>query len=336
VTGTRMPVGSMPASSGLLPTMLARADAMAAVRASVDRVLITVAEATHEQANSLAVTWEGYDARQTAIGSTNAVISSLAEGADRIVAESGLAAGFSLETVLPFHRSEYITDFKTQESSAKFNELLKRATSVFSLDGNVDERPRAYEAASFVMLANIDLLIAIWDGSEANGIGGTAQIVSRAIADGIPVVWIDPANPEALQLSWSRPDEVPLANVNARPKEAFCTANYASITQAIKETLLPPMQAESEGSLKTYFGEQERRWILFPWFPIILWVYTGRQLRSTDFRLPAFLVEMQTRWNNYFSIMPEDKSQRPAIETISLPAYSDADPHESPHFQMTP
>jgi hypothetical protein len=29
--------------------------------------------------------------------------------------------------------------------------------------------------------------------------------VSRAIADGMPIVWIDPAQPGILRLSWARP-----------------------------------------------------------------------------------------------------------------------------------
>ena len=51
------------------------------------------------------------------------------------------------------------------------------------------------------MLANIDVLVAIWDGQLAAGTGGTAQIVSRAIDDGILVVWMEPNRPDAVQIS---------------------------------------------------------------------------------------------------------------------------------------
>ena len=122
-------------------------------------------------------------------------MSSLAEGSDRLVAEAGLAGGYVLEAVLPFARAEYARDFATPESLAAFERLLGHAVAVFELNGDAGERSRAYEAAGFVMLANVDLLIAIWDGEEAAGVGGTAQIVSRAIADGIPVIRLDPQNP---------------------------------------------------------------------------------------------------------------------------------------------
>jgi len=45
------------------------------------------------------------------------------------------------------------------------------------------------------MLANVDGLIAIWDGEIAAGTGGTAQAVERAIAEGLMVIWIEPVHP---------------------------------------------------------------------------------------------------------------------------------------------
>jgi hypothetical protein len=129
------------------------------------------------------------------------VVSSLAEGADRLVAEAGLAAGFTLQAVLPLPRDEYARDFATVESRAAFESLLARASDVTELPGDADARPRAYEAAGLLMLARIDILIAIWDGEPAAGTGGTAEIVDRALADGILVVWIESARPEAMQLS---------------------------------------------------------------------------------------------------------------------------------------
>ncbi len=129
------------------------------------------------------------------------VVSSLAEGADRLVAETGLAAGFILQAVLPLPRNEYARDFATAKSRAAFENLLARASEVIELPGDAGARPRAYEAAGLLMLARIDMLIAIWDGEPAAGTGGTAEIVDRALADGILVVWIEPARPETMQLS---------------------------------------------------------------------------------------------------------------------------------------
>ena len=214
------------------------------LRATVGRVLTATVAAANDVEHEFNARWPqgGRAAASQPSGMPAApanfvVISSLAEGADRIVAESGLAAGFALEAVLPFARAEYARDFHTPESRGAFDRLLGTAASVVELDGPADVRPRAYEAAGLVMLANVDLLIAIWDGRSAEGFGGTGDIVSRAIADGIPVVWIDPAAPERLQLCCSRADEVPPAHAGAQPKDTFRAADEARIGECIAEIL---------------------------------------------------------------------------------------------------
>jgi hypothetical protein len=164
------------------------------------------------------------------------IVSSLAEGSDRIVAAAGLAAGFALQVVLPFKRAEYALDFEAQASRREFEELLARASDVFELDGAANERPRAYEAAGLFMLANIDVLIAIWDGEVAAGVGGTAQIVERAIADGIVVVWIEPSHPNAIRISW------PGAGASAGLKSTFRPADVATVAGVAAKIFTSPTQ----------------------------------------------------------------------------------------------
>ena len=192
----------------------------APLRAHIDRILAAIA-ATARKANA---------------ASALVIVSSLAEGSDRIVAAAGLAAGFALQVVLPFNRAEYARDFETQASRREFEQLLDRARDVFELDGAADERPRAYEAAGLFMLANIDVLIAIWDGEVAAGVGGTAQIVERAIADGIAVVWIEPTHPNAIQISW------PGAGTRAGLKSTFRPADVLTVARTVEDILTSPTQ----------------------------------------------------------------------------------------------
>jgi len=289
------------------------------LRALLDRILATTVKTAHEVESD-------YPGGQFANSTSEFVIvSSLAEGSDRIVAEAGLAAGYGLEAVLPFGRAEYARDFETPESRAAFERLLARAAAVFELDGAADERPRAYEAAGFVMLANIDLLVAIWDGGEAAGVGGTAQIVSRAIADGIPVVRVDPRQPSLMQMAWRRAGDLAPAHADAQPKLTFRSADEAAVALAIKETLALPEPDEARQSLAQYLVETERSWNFCPWYPLLLWVFAGRRPRLTDFRLPSPLAETKAQWESYFTILPKDRAQRPAIERILLSAFSAAD-----------
>jgi hypothetical protein len=190
------------------------------LRAVVERMLAAIVD-TARRANS---------------ASAFVIVSSLAEGSDRIVAAAGLAAGFALQAVLPFDRAEYARDFETQISRKEFEELLARARDVFELDGKADQRPRAYEAAGLFMLANIDVLIAIWDGEVAAGIGGTAQIVERAIADGIVVVWIEPSHPNAIRISW------PGAGASAGLKNTFRPTDVATVAGVAEKIFTSPTQ----------------------------------------------------------------------------------------------
>ncbi len=180
-------------------------------------------------------------ARKANTASAFVIVSSLAEGSDRIVAAAGLAAGFALQAVLPFDRAEYERDFETQMSRREFEELLARAGDVFELDGKADQRPRAYEAAGLFMLANIDVLIAIWDGAVAAGAGGTAQIVERAIADGIIVVWIEPNHPNAMQISRPGSGAAP-AGATAGLKNTFRPADLPTIVRAVEDIPTSPTQ----------------------------------------------------------------------------------------------
>ena len=191
----------------------------APLRAQIDRLLAAIAAA----------------ARKANSATEFVIVSSLAEGSDRIVAEAGLAAGFALQAVLPFARAEYERDFETQMSRREFEALLARAGDVLELDGAADQRPRAYEAAGLFMLANIEVLIAIWDGAVAGGIGGTAQIVERAVADGIAVVWIEPTHPNAMQIS--RPGAAAPAGAAAGLKSTFRPADAATVARAVEDLL---------------------------------------------------------------------------------------------------
>lgn len=122
------------------------------------------------------------------------VISPLAEGADRIVAEEALALGYSLQSPLPFPRYEYERDFATSVSKAAFDALLNRASEVVELAGSRAAANQAYEAVGRWVLLHSDVLIAIWDGKPPAGQGGTGQIIAEALTKHITTIWIQPAH----------------------------------------------------------------------------------------------------------------------------------------------
>jgi hypothetical protein len=129
------------------------------------------------------------------------LISSLAEGADRLAAKAALAAGFALDVLLPCPPAIYGETFADDASRQEFAALLASARSrlVLPLAGGADQTqaerlPRSFEAAGLVMLAQSDILVAVWDGLPARGRGGAGEIVDEAARRGAPIVVVDPAN----------------------------------------------------------------------------------------------------------------------------------------------
>ena len=127
------------------------------------------------------------------------LLSPLAEGADRLVAEIALAHGARLICPLPFARAEYEKDFATPDSLAAFRSLLARAEGrVIELPGGRgDAETSSYAAVGEYVARNADLLIALWDGAPGQGPGGTADTVRFAACHGTPTICLDPRIPAA-------------------------------------------------------------------------------------------------------------------------------------------
>jgi hypothetical protein len=122
------------------------------------------------------------------------VLSSLAEGADRILAERFLLIpSASLWVPLPLPEEEYLKDFETSESKEEFYRLLGKAERVIHLPAT-DKREEAYLAAGKYILENSNVLIAIWDGKPAQGMAGTGEVIALARERGLPMAWIHAGN----------------------------------------------------------------------------------------------------------------------------------------------
>lgn len=122
------------------------------------------------------------------------VMSALAEGADRLVAEAILARADSwLIAVLPLPAEEYATDFTSADSRSGFERLLSRADEVIVMKPRAT-RDESYESAAHYVVGHCDILVAIWDGKNAQGRGGTAETIARARHLEIPIAWIRAGN----------------------------------------------------------------------------------------------------------------------------------------------
>jgi hypothetical protein len=92
---------------------------------------------------------------------TLVAVSSLAEGADRLVVRELLAEpGSRLEAILPMARSAYVNDFAEAGSKREFRQLLELASQIRQAPGHPSPE-EAYEWAGRRVVDRCDALIAI-------------------------------------------------------------------------------------------------------------------------------------------------------------------------------
>ena len=117
-------------------------------------------------------------------------VSNLADGADQLFAAQVLAAGGTLEVVLPCEG--YAGSLIAEESRARFEELRRAAASVLTMP-YPEPSDQAFLAAGQTLVDRCDHLFAVWDGRPPRGLGGTADIVTYARARGLPVtvLWVE-------------------------------------------------------------------------------------------------------------------------------------------------
>ena len=165
------------------------------------------------------------------------LVSPLAEGADRIVAEAGLEAGFELYAPLPFAQSEYENDFP--QSVEAFRALLKQAQTL-ELDGARAFADQSYREVGRFVVRNCDLLIAIWDGAPERGVGGAGEIVQFAARARIPIWWIDAMG--------AAPDRLLLEPRDLRAEESAPIGDKAkaALVDYLEQSVFPPAFAEPE------------------------------------------------------------------------------------------
>lgn len=113
-------------------------------------------------------------------------VSALAAGADQLFARLILAAGHDLEVVVPCDGYDSTFD----DGGATFRSLLVRATKVRHLPFP-EPSEEAFFAAGKAVVDGSDLVLAVWDGKAAKGLGGTADVVAYAKEThvAVEVIW---------------------------------------------------------------------------------------------------------------------------------------------------
>jgi hypothetical protein len=238
--------------TGHRPNRLETAD-HGSLRRQIEEALKIIRGATQKAATN---SESGYASTEALLR----IISPLAEGADRLVADEGIKLGFELQCPLPFRKDEYELDFRTAESRKHFHNSLKLATAILELDGSrksAQTENIAYERVGRTVLRNSDVLIAIWNGEHAEGKGGTAQIVREAVQLGIPVIWIRAKSPHSSSLLFAGDSEKYLElSLEVLPTVLDGLLGFRSV--GAPETL----GGKYADLRKNYFREKRHTWTL--------------------------------------------------------------------------
>lgn len=227
------------------------------------------------------------------------IVSAVAEGVDRIVAEAARARGFELQIVLPFGRDDYAQDFATPHSRAQYEALLAAAATVLELDGTRAAADAAYEAVGRMVAAQCDVLLAIWDGEPPRGKGGTAQIVAEAARLEIPVIWIHAKPPHRA------------GALIADEGGALRDVGVERIVERLMRLLVPPARADGDmhghraDVRAEYFRERQPRLLLpLGWIWRTFMDVVELHPRRPQVRLPNFERAAAAEWEREWATAP--------------------------------
>ena len=138
---------------------------------------------------------------------TFSILTSLAEGAERLVAQEVLKrADSKIEVVLPFAHEGALQECPSTKSPDEFEELLSKARRPIILDGKAlpegltkddleEVRQQAYERAGRFIVDHCDVLIALRGDQPPASTGRTAAIVAYAKSRKRPVLTISTIAP---------------------------------------------------------------------------------------------------------------------------------------------
>jgi len=109
------------------------------------------------------------------------LLTSLAEGADRIALSSRFRDSLTICAVLPFQLEDYRNDFQDTESLQDFEESLKSVDQYvepFSRDAMSAQRNLDYRECANWISERSNILVAVWNGKYNDEPGGTSDTIN--------------------------------------------------------------------------------------------------------------------------------------------------------------
>ena len=117
------------------------------------------------------------------------ILTSLADGADRVAHSSQHRDRLKIVGVLPFGIDDYRRDFTSIESQRDFDSIVNQCDEIV-INGSSyspsdlihpEMRARAYAETAEWLTENSKVLIAIWDGNFTGKVGGTGETIRKSM-----------------------------------------------------------------------------------------------------------------------------------------------------------
>jgi hypothetical protein len=118
-------------------------------------------------------------------------VTMLGPGADQLFARVVLSLGGVLHVVQPTTGMQYLDSFEDPDAQAGYDELYGQASYVQVLE-HTGSTEQAHMDGGRAVVDRSSVLVAVWDGQPARGLGGTADVVAYARERGVPVMVIWP------------------------------------------------------------------------------------------------------------------------------------------------
>ena len=226
------------------------------------------------------------------------LVSPLADGADQMAAEAGLARAWRLQAVLPFERATYARDFPEPGAAERLAGLIENSDCVLELPGDPDDDAEAYMAAGRATIAHCDVLIAVWDGRPPRGRGGTAEVVHLAVAQGTPVIHIPADGEQPMGLLWSGfdPNVVTRSGDDRGIKQPF-TPDL--LGRMIAMLLTPPPASNERIFYDRFLAEKARRIRGRLEYPLLLMIAGVGRLKASHWRESRCAAAIEAEWQNF-------------------------------------
>ena len=217
------------------------------------------------------------------------VVSALADGADRFVADRVLTRpGARLEVILPMPKADYVTDFDPAHSRPEFEHLLGEASWVATIPPN-RTREDAYLEAGRAVIDRADVTIAIWDGRPAAGKGGTGDIVNYLREQGRPWIWLSGDGGQAAaenleklaDAGWPGMTDSDLARFREFNEAPLAAGRFAAVIDEFRQSILMACEADLAADLTVLLS-----WLQGPFARAEL---LSRRVQSFYLRLSALL-----------------------------------------------